>query len=393
MNTHAYSGKREHITVGLICVCLTSGLFSVSSAQQTSRLSMTSESIQTGVLSYCVPLSRFASAGHERSVPDDSLRMVFFDAPEPGAADTVNSFVPLSRFTYAGQPRYTLDGSLPRAVTEIQPTNLAILGGVYVGAFVFLDVYQRNAWWKDQRGGFHFEEDWVSALQSDKAGHSYGGYIASYVMSEGLTASGFSWDAATLWGAVFGCAYQTYVEDNDGFARQWGFSPSDWYFDVLGPLFFLAQHHVEALQDITPKWEYVPSRWTGEPQIVRPSTFIDDYNSSTFFWSLNVYNILPGQVRKYWLPWLNIAVGYGADAVDANKDPNQPPDQLSQRRYIIALDYDLVRLLPSGGPFWNWFRQSLDYIKLPSPAIEFSNGVTRFSLLYPFRIHFGSVKF
>ena len=304
-----------------------------------------------------------------------------------------NEYVPLSQFTYAGQRRYTMDGSLPRLNTEIKPVTAAIVGGVYIGAIVFLHIHQQHAWWSGNRSNFHFEEDWVSAMQVDKAGHAYGGYITSYVMSEGLMASGLSWSDATLWGSIFGLAYQTYVETEDGFAKQWGFSPSDWYFDALGPLFFLAQHHVPALQNITPKWQYIPSEWTGEPVINRPRTFIDDYNSSTFWWSLNVDNILPPDLKKYWIPWLNIAVGYGADAVDVKADPNGPPDQLSERRFVIGLDYNLVKLLPGGGWFWNWLRQSLNFLKLPSPAIEFTNSGTKFKLLYPFRISLGNLKF
>ena len=302
-------------------------------------------------------------------------------------------FIPLSQFMYADHRRYTMDGSLPRLTTQIKPATISILGGVYLGAIVFLHIHQQNAWWSGQRGNFHFEEDWVSALQVDKAGHSFGGYFASYLMSEGLMTSGFSWKDATLWGSVFGLAYQTYVETEDGFATEWGFSPSDWYFDALGPLFFLSQHYVPALQNITPKWQYIPSEWTGEPVIQRVRTFIDDYNSSTFWWSVNVYNILPDNLKKYWLPWLNIAVGYGADAVDVKVDPNGPPDQLSERRYVIGLDYNLVKLLPDGGSFWNWFRQTLNFIKLPAPAIEFTPSNTKFKLLYPFRINLGNFSF
>jgi hypothetical protein len=380
-------------TISFLFVFLSINLLYVSSAQQTFRDSIAFESNQTGTLNNYSPMSQLNYAVQEHYILDGSLPISVFDAPELSGMDTLNEFVPLSEFTYAGLQRYTLDGSLPRTVTEIKPTNLAILGGLYLGTFIGLHIYQHNAWWKDQRRGFHFEEDWVSALQADKSGHAYGGYMASYLMSEGLMASGFDWNDATLWGAVFGCVYQTYVETNDGFAKEWGFSPSDWYFDVLGPLFFLAQHHVEALQNITPKWQYVPTTWYGQPQIVRPSTVFDDYNSSSFYWSLNVYNILPEQLKQYWLPWLNIAVGYGANAVDAVSDPNEPPDQLSQRRYIVCLDYDLVKLLPDGGPFWNWFRQSLDLIKFPAPSFEFSNGITRFRLFYPFHLHLGSLKF
>jgi hypothetical protein len=296
-------------------------------------------------------------------------------------------------FTYAGDRRYTLSGQLPNLKTNIKPTTTLAIGGIFLTAAVWLHIHQQNAWWSGQRRNFHFQEDWVSAMQVDKAGHAYGGYMTAYVMSEGLMASGFSWDDATLWGTIFGIAYQTYVETEDGFAQQWGFSPSDWYFDTIGPIFFLSQHYVPALQNITPKWQFVPSEWTGKPVIIRPRTFIDDYNSSTFWWSINIYNILPDNMRKYWIPWLNIAIGYGADAIDANRDPNGSPDQYSQRRFAVGLDYNLVKLLPDGGWFWNWFRQSLNFIKFPAPAVEFSSSGTSFKLLYPFRISLGSIKF
>ena len=303
-------------------------------------------------------------------------------------------YLSAEKFTYAGERRYTLDGLLPNTETEIRPASAAILGGIYLGTLTWLHFHQANAWWSKDRGNFHFEEDWVYALQVDKAGHFYGGYLISYLLSEGLIASGFSWDDGTVWGTALGIAYQTYVETEDGFAKDWGFSPSDWYADAAGSLFFLAQHYVPALQNITPKWQYIPSEWTGKPTLSsRPRTFIDDYNSSTFWWSVNVYNILPDQMKKYWVPWLDISFGYGADAIDAASTANGPPDQLATRRYMIGLDYNLVKLLPEGGWFWNWFRQSLNYIKFPSPAIEFKNNVTRFYLMYPFRISVGDIKF
>lgn len=302
-------------------------------------------------------------------------------------------YVPLSEFTYAGERQYTIDGPLPTLKTHIKPLNASIFGGIFLATVIALHIHQSNAWWSSDRGHFHFQEDWVSALQVDKAGHAFGGYLASYAMSQGLMASGISWEQSNIWGSVFGLAYQTYVETEDGFAKNWGFSPSDWYFDAIGPIFFLAQRNVPALQNITPKWQYIPTEWTNRPDIRRPKTFIDDYNSSTFWWSVNVYNILPDNYKKYWLPWLNIAVGYGADAIDANVNPNGPPDQLSSRRYVIGLDYNLIKLLPSDGNFWNWLRQTLNFVKLPAPTIEFENGVTRFYLLYPFRLSTGNIKF
>lgn len=302
-------------------------------------------------------------------------------------------FIPLSQFTYAGDRRYTIDGSMPLRKTKIKPTEAAIVGSIFAASVIALHIHQQNAWWSGQRGNFHFVEDWQSALQVDKLGHSFGSYLMSYGTSEALMTTGFSKSDANLYGALIGLCYQTYVETEDGFATEWGFSPSDWYADAFGAMFFLAQNYVPYLQNFTPKWQFVPSEWTNKPIINRPRTFIDDYNSSTFWWSVDVYNILPKESKKYWFPWLNVAIGYGGDAIDTAPDPNQPPDQLGIRRYILGLDLNLVRLLPDGTPFWNWFRQSLNYIKLPSPAVEFSKTGTRFYLLYPFRINMGSLSF
>lgn len=302
-------------------------------------------------------------------------------------------FLPLNQFTYAGAQRYTIDGESPRLTTKIKPVTASIVGGVVLVSGIILHFNQQNAWWSNQRGGFHFTEDWVSALQVDKMGHAFGGYLMAYGMDEALRTSGIDYKTSSILGSAFAVGYQTYVEIEDGFAHDWGFSPSDLYFDIMGPAFYLAQHYVPALQNITPKWQYVPTDWVQKSSLKRPKTFIDDYNSSTFWYSINVYNILPDNAKKYWVPWLNLAVGYGADATDEQTSLEGPPDQLSKRRYTLSLDYNLVHLLPEGGYFWNWFRQTLNYIKLPSPALEFSSNGTRFHLLYPFKFDLGGLKF
>ena len=125
------------------------------------------------------------------------------------SADSLNQFVPLSEFTYGGDQRYTMDGSMPRLKTKIKPTTLEIMSGIYLGAVVGLHIHQNNAWWSGQRRSFHIQEAWAFGYQANIAGHAFGGYVCSYVMSEGLMASGFSWDAATFYGTIFGALYQT----------------------------------------------------------------------------------------------------------------------------------------------------------------------------------------
>lgn len=282
-------------------------------------------------------------------------------------------------FTYAGARRYTMDGSLPYEDSHLKALPTAIVGGVYLGAFIWLHNEQANAWWANQRGAFHIQDDWEYALQVDKAGHFYGGYMASYLLSEGFLTTGMSWDAATVWGSVAGLLYQSYVEVEDGFARDWGFSPSDMVSNTLGAGFFVAQRYVPFLQNFTPKWQYIPSDWLGKNTIQHSTTFIDDYNGSTFWLSANVHNLLPPAAASYWPRWLNLAFGYNVYGVGL------PDARDRERRYVIGLDYNLVELLPDGPGLWNWFRQGLNMIKLPAPALVIGN-TTKFHLLYPFTL-------
>lgn len=289
-------------------------------------------------------------------------------------------------FTYAGDKRVTIDGYIPLDSTVFRPVPTAVIGTLYAGAIVGLYINQKQNWWSNERRSFHFQEDWVSALQVDKFGHAFGGYSSAYLMREGLLYSGLDDESAHIYGALFGLAYQTYVEAGDGFAMDWGFSPSDFYYDAIGAGYFLAQYYMPQLQNFTPKWQYIPSELVGRPKIDRPRTFLDDYNSTTFFMSIDVYNLLPAGYKKYWVPWLALAIGYGGDAIDFKPDPNGPPDQLSKRRYVLSLDVNLTRLIPDGPPLLNWVRQCFNHIKVPTPSVEITSSGAKFYMLYPFKI-------
>lgn len=292
-----------------------------------------------------------------------------------------------SEFLYAGEERASLDGELPLRKTNIRPIPMLIFGGAGLGSMVAIHINQRNAWWSKDRGSFHFQEDWASALQVDKFGHAYGTYMFAYAFSEILQTSGLSRDDAVLYGSIAGGVYQTYVETEDGFGNTWGFSPSDWYFDMFGAGFFLAQHYIPDLQNFTPKWEYASTEWINRPTISRPKSFMDDYNSSTFWISVNVHNLLPQTAKKYWPNWLFFAIGYGGDAIDAKQDT------LTQKRICLSLDISLRNILPKLSGNLDWWVQTLDLFKFPTPTLEFRNGKSRLYLLYPFRFNIGRVNF
>lgn len=348
----------------------------------------------------------FAQAGGGTVQEDDSLSTAVVLANVPVLADTLagdsvaivhthnlaatGSAEPQSlspeEFLYAGLQRYTITGGRPYRETSVGLVPTLIVGGTVAAASIGLHIHQANAWWADQRGPFHVQDDWDYALQADKAGHFVAGYALAYFGGEAMMTSGFSWEAATWTGAAIGLAYHTYVEIEDGFATNWGFSPSDMASNTLGSVYYVLQYYVPELQNFQPKWQFIPAKWTGELPIPHATAVFDDYASSTFFLSVNMHRVLPDAVAEHWPAWLNLAVGYGV------REVGYEPDRLPTKRVVLALDYNMVELLPEGPGFWNWIRQSMNFIKLPSPALEIGP-VTRFRLMYPFEFSVSDFKF
>lgn len=295
--------------------------------------------------------------------------------------------LPLEEFTIAGDRRYTIDASLPRRTNKIKPLTTALVGGTYFGILTAMHVYQINTIWNDTRT-FRFVEDSDQDFYTDKGGHFWGAYFTSYCSTEALIGSGFSVDNAILYGGLMGFGYQMYVEIMDGFGKNWGFSMSDFIGDFAGFAYYLAQHYVPFLQNFTPKATYFPAPWYKEKSRLEASSFIDDYSSWTWWMSMDVYNLLPQNWKKNYPSWLNLAVGYAVR--DLRYEDNM---YKGDKKFIIALDYNLARLIPNSTNFLNWLRQSFQYFKFPAPAIEFGDSGIKFNLFYPFKISTGDIHF
>jgi hypothetical protein len=303
-----------------------------------------------------------ASTGDSTAIPADTLRRIDPDD-----------------FTFAGNPRVTPDGELPAAKSQINTTTASIVGGFYVGAMVGLHIYHVNTVWKDTSGApirFRFVEDGDYALYADKTGHFWSSYFNSYLATEVALAAGFSYESAVVIGSLMGLGVQTYIEIGDGFGKHWGFSPSDMASNLLGAGWYIGQYYFPPLQNFMPKYTYVHPPLIDQPHRPDMIAFWDNYNGAIDWMAVNIDGLLPAGARDFWPDWLQIAVGYAA------RDLGYPE---ASTRYIVALDYDIVRLLPDGGTFWNWAKQTLNMWKFPAPALEVGpHSAPRFRLLYPF---------
>ncbi len=256
--------------------------------------------------------------------------------------------------------------------TEIRWDHAAIMG-VSMGAIVTgVHIYQQNAWWKDQRTSFHFTNDNDYALNVDKAGHVLGGAFCSFVAKKSLEWSGVSRDASAVWGSALGALFELYVEVEDGFARDWGFSPGDAYADLIGAAWVLGQHFVPGMEHLQPKFTYYPSKKYRDG--LHHGNMIDDYEGQTYWMAVHVYGLLPKSMQRWWPEWLALAIGTSVRNMDDR--------EVTARNIIIALDYDMTKIIPGESWFMRTLKEALNYLHFPAPAIRISPGYIAYGLYF-----------
>ncbi|HVO74233.1 MAG TPA: DUF2279 domain-containing protein [Ignavibacteriaceae bacterium] len=248
---------------------------------------------------------------------------------------------------------------------------LTAVGGVTLATGIAVHIYQMNAWWKDQRRKFHFTNDNLYALEIDKVGHFYAANLLAHLFSSGLEAANFQSEQAALYGSIASLAFETYVEIEDGFGPDWGFSPEDFTSDFLGAGFSLGQYYFPFLKDFQIKFSYYPSEKFREG--LHKGNSIDDYEGQKYWLSLRVKNLLPEPVSKFWPAFLNIAGGIGVKDLDGNGG--------GQREFYISLDLDTEQI-PLYGGVWQFVKNSFNYVHFPMPGLRITPDAVFFVFCY-----------
>ncbi len=264
-------------------------------------------------------------------------------------------------------------------VKKIKPINddinyglLAGVGAITIASGIGIHIYQANAWWKDQRSRFRFVNDWNYALWLDKIGHFYGANLLAHGFSSGLEAGNVHDETAAIYSAIASFAFELYIEIEDGFGPKWGFSPGDAIADFLGSAYFLAQYYYPYLKNFQPRVSY----WPSEEQrngLRRDGNFIDDYHGQKYWIGMRMKEILPKSIAEYWPSILMISVGMGV------KDLNGSGG--GTREFYVALDLDAEKI-PLHGKFWQFLKNTLNYIHFPMPGIRVTPDAAFFVFLY-----------
>ncbi len=236
-----------------------------------------------------------------------------------------------------------------------------------------------GAWYsKDSISKFHFFNDSHEWLQMDKIGH-----LHTANKLTGLTYGFYRWSGvsrrkAIILGSSIGLAYQTTLEIMDGKSSTWGFSWSDMAANTLGVLSFASQEFVWNEQRFLFKFSYHTTPYASiRPSVLGASNserFLKDYNGQTYWMSFSPSTFF--NLASY-PKWLCFSLGYGVDqklvgSKEFYIDPLTHVMYQSHREWVLSLDIDFSKL-PIRKEWLRKIVKQLNYVKVPLPALMFSN--------------------
>jgi hypothetical protein len=271
---------------------------------------------------------------------------------------------------------------------NVDPLRLAGSVAVVGGSIAAVHIIQYNSWWKDQRGDFHLYDDPDYKQNFDKFGHAFGGYYTSFFFDEAYSWAGFNKTQSVLLGAASSLLFEFYVEVEDGFARDWGFSQGDMKANMAGTAFYVVRNTIPFMKNFNYKWTYIPSGQDPDipNQDVNP---IDDYQGQSYWITANIDGLLPRSMKGVVPDWLNLAFGVGGYSLDADTVPGDDPFKERKIAYFVGLDYDMEKIIPESNiGILNFLRRALNYWHFPAPAYRITPE-PRFFILFPFKMSIG----
>jgi len=247
-----------------------------------------------------------------------------------------------------------------------------ITATTYIGTMLILN----ELWYKNySHSSFHFFDDSQEWLQMDKAGHVFSSYYLSSILIKGFNWSKMNHNKSVILGTGVSFVAMMSIEVFDGFSSKWGASWTDAAANISGNLLYAGQELLWKKQICRLKFSYHPTDWTHyRPDALGKTdlqSVLKDYNGQTYWLSCNMRSI--SGIKK--IPgWLNIAFGYGGEAMLGGKNNFEstynfePPFPVRYRQYYFSLDADLTRIKVKSKLLRSIFK-AVNCLKIPFPAL------------------------
>ena len=202
--------------------------------------------------------------------------------------------------------------------------------------------------------------------------------------------AGVSEKKSIWYGGLYGWTFLLGTEFLDGISSGWGASPSDLLANTFGASMFIGQQLAWKKQRVVLKFSYWPTKFAQyRPDLLGDShwnRWLKDYNGQTYWLSANLNDF---GLRSKLLPsWLNIALGYSVDGlIGGDRNPlfdsegNSLPFFKRKTELYFSFDIDLKKI-KTRSKFLKSVLYTASFIKVPFPAIGFTNGNFKFHYLH-----------
>lgn len=272
--------------------------------------------------------------------------------------------------------------------------NTALHAGLYAGSLLALN----QAWYAGyERGSFRVFNDNAEWLQVDKVGHTWSAYQLSRVSMATWKWAGLS-EKKQIWiGGLAGTSFQTVIEVLDGFSAGWGWSWGDIAANFAGSGLLIGQQLGWKEQRISFKYSFHKKTYADALLMQRtnqlsgkslPERALKDYNGQTYWLSVNLKAFMP---RSNLPPWLNLALGYGADGMFGGTENTWTDEQSGThfnrtdlpryRQIYLSPDIDFTRI-PTNKKWLKTVFFVLNGFKFPAPALVMQQGKMGFHWFY-----------
>lgn len=265
----------------------------------------------------------------------------------------------------------------PADTSHVNGGRLAFTCGTLGAVFIGAHVYQKKAWWQTGHEPFRFQNDWEYAGNIDKIGHAFAAYTEARLARSVLEWCGLDERGSNFYAPLSAFLYQTYVEIEDGFNRNYGFSPGDEIANIAGASLACAQNAYPPLRNVGLKFSYYPSRrYLDDLSNGGSRVFIDDYDGTIFWITANPHGILPEEYIGPVPEWLGLSLGFAIHHVDSYR---------FERSYYLTLDYQLSRIRTESG-LLRALLGTLDMFHLPAPGIAVEGGKMKAGIYYTYNV-------
>jgi uncharacterized protein YfiM (DUF2279 family) len=248
---------------------------------------------------------------------------------------------------------------------------------LYTGSMIALS----NEWYSQTpQQSFHFFNDFHEWKQVDKVGHIYSAFQLSSIGSQTLRWCNVPQRKADDIGTLTSIVIMSSIEVLDGFSQGYGASATDLAADVVGAGFYWGQNRLWKEVRIYPKFSFHQTAYAAQnPDLLGSGLsqeFLKDYNGQTYWLSADMDKFI--RFPK----WLNLSVGYGAeDMIYAMDADNKAAGYHPYRQFYLGLDLDLTAFR-GRSKFLNSLIYFANMIRIPAPALEFSQGKVKGHWLY-----------